>query len=62
VIAAAIGLTLLPEFSRVINDYKLLLYGGLIVLTMRFAPAGLAGLIERAWLLRRKVHARCKPS
>ena len=45
VIVAAVFLTLLPEFSRVINDYKLLLYGALIVLTMRFAPDGLAGVV-----------------
>ncbi|MDQ2083654.1 branched-chain amino acid ABC transporter permease [Xanthobacteraceae bacterium Astr-EGSB] len=45
VIVAAVLLTLLPEFSRVINDYKLLLYGALIVLTMRFAPDGLAGIV-----------------
>lgn len=46
VIVAAVFLTLLPEFSRVINDYKLFLYGALIVLTMRFAPDGLAGLVN----------------
>jgi branched-chain amino acid transport system permease protein len=44
VIIAAVALTLLPEFSRVINDYKLLLYGAMIILTMRFAPDGLAGI------------------
>lgn len=46
VVAACVMLTLLPEFSRVVNDYKLLLYGALIVLTMRFAPGGLAGLVR----------------
>jgi branched-chain amino acid transport system permease protein len=44
VVVAAVALTLLPEFSRVINDYKLLLYGALIIMTMRFAPDGLSGL------------------
>ena len=58
VVVASILLTLLPEFSRVINDYKLLLYGGLIVLTMRFAPGGLAGLAKslravRQWTVKR---------
>jgi branched-chain amino acid transport system permease protein len=53
VVVASIVLTLLPEFSRVINDYKLLLYGGLIVLTMRFAPEGLAGLARKAMALRK---------
>lgn len=46
VIVAAIALTLLPEVSRVINDYKLFLYGALIVATMRFAPDGLAGIVN----------------
>lgn len=54
VIVAAVALTLLPEVSRVINDYKLLLYGGLIVLTMRFAPDGLAGIVNRLRLQRRR--------
>jgi branched-chain amino acid transport system permease protein len=54
VIVAAVMLTLLPEFSRVINDYKLLLYGALIVLTMRFAPEGLAGVVASFTKLRRR--------
>jgi branched-chain amino acid transport system permease protein len=44
VVAAAIALTLLPEAFRFINDYRLLIFGGLLVLVVRFAPEGLAGL------------------
>ncbi|MGB9389135.1 MAG: branched-chain amino acid ABC transporter permease [Xanthobacteraceae bacterium] len=44
VVAAAIALTLLPEAFRFINDYRLLIFGGLLVLVVRFAPQGLAGL------------------
>ncbi len=44
VVAAAILLTLLPEMFRFINEYRLLIFGGLLVLVMRFAPGGLAGL------------------
>jgi len=44
VVAAAIMLTLLPEAFRFINDYRLLIFGGLLVLVVRFAPEGLAGL------------------
>jgi branched-chain amino acid transport system permease protein len=44
VVAAAIILTLLPEVFRFINDYRLLIFGGLLVLVMRFAPGGIAGL------------------
>ena len=45
VVAAAIILTLLPEAFRFINDYRLLIYGGLLMLVMRFAPGGLAGIM-----------------
>ena len=44
VAAAAIILTLLPEVFRFMNEYRLLIFGGLLVLAMRFAPGGLAGL------------------
>ncbi len=46
VLVAAVALTLMPELFRFINDYKLLLYGGLLLLTMRFAPTGLAGILR----------------
>ena len=48
VVVAAIVLSLLPLWFQFIGDYKLLFYGGLLFLMMRFAPDGLAGLIERA--------------
>jgi branched-chain amino acid transport system permease protein len=44
VVVAAIILTLLPEMFRFINEYRLLIFGGLLVLVMRFAPGGMAGL------------------
>lgn len=47
VVAGAILLTLMPELFRFINDYKLLVYGGLLLLVMRFSPEGLAGLFHR---------------
>ena len=48
VVAAAIGLTLLPEAIRFVNDYRLLVFGGLLVLVIRLAPGGLAGLARAA--------------
>jgi branched-chain amino acid transport system permease protein len=48
VLVSAVVLTLLPELFRFVNDYKLLIYGALLLLTMRFAPDGLAGLVA-AW-------------
>ncbi|HEX2656476.1 MAG TPA: branched-chain amino acid ABC transporter permease [Xanthobacteraceae bacterium] len=47
VMFAAIALTLLPEFIRVINDYKIFIYGLLLLLVMRFVPGGLADLVKR---------------
>ena len=47
VVAGAIVLTLLPEVFRVINDYKLLVYGGLLLLVMMFSPKGLHGVVQR---------------
>lgn len=55
VLVAAVVLTLLPEALRVVSDYKLLLYGGLVLLVMRVSPGGLAGLTRaavRPWLAR----------
>jgi len=43
-VIGAIILTLMPEAFRFINDYKLLVYGALLLLVMRFAPRGLAGI------------------
>lgn len=48
VLGAAVALTLLPEMFRVVNDYKLILYGGVLVLVMRFMPGGLAAVL-RPW-------------
>ena len=45
VIVAAIVLTLLPLWFQFIGDYKLLFYGGLLFLMMRFAPGGLVALV-----------------
>ncbi len=47
VVAGAVLLTLMPEMFRFINDYKLLVYGGLLLVVMRFSPGGLAGLVFR---------------
>jgi branched-chain amino acid transport system permease protein len=47
VVVAAIGLTLLPEAIRFVNDYRLLMFGGIMVLVIRAAPGGLAALTGR---------------
>jgi branched-chain amino acid transport system permease protein len=42
----AVLLTLMPELFRFVNDYKLLVYGALLIGVMRFSPRGLAGLFR----------------
>ena len=46
VVAAAIGLTLLPEVIRFVDDYRLLVFGGMLVLVVRLAPGGMAGIVN----------------
>ena len=54
VVLAAIALTLLPEAIRFVNDYRLLVFGGLLVLVIRLAPGGFAGIVGRlAWKARK---------
>jgi branched-chain amino acid transport system permease protein len=53
VVVAAVALTLLPEVSRAASDYRLLVFGGMLILVMRFSPGGLAGL-ARSHLARRR--------
>jgi branched-chain amino acid transport system permease protein len=43
-VIGAVILTLMPEAFRFINDYKLLVYGALLLLVMRFATGGIAGI------------------
>jgi branched-chain amino acid transport system permease protein len=44
-IAAAL-LSALPGWFQFIGDYKLLVYGGLLFVMMRFSPHGLAGMVK----------------
>jgi branched-chain amino acid transport system permease protein len=48
VLISTILLTLIPEFSQILSDYKLLVYGALLFGVMRFWPEGLAGL-SKGW-------------
>jgi branched-chain amino acid transport system permease protein len=47
VVVAAIGLTVLPEAIRFVHDYRLLMFGGIMVLVIRAAPGGPAALTGR---------------
>ncbi len=57
VVFAAVLLTLMPLWFQFIGDYKLLFYGGLLFIMMRFAPEGLAGLVVRLRRWRRERRA-----
>lgn len=48
-IIGAIILGLMPEVFRFISDYRMLLYGGLLVFMMRFQPEGLLGENSFLW-------------
>jgi branched-chain amino acid transport system permease protein len=54
VVVAAIGLTLLPEAIRFVNDYRLLVFGGLLVLVIRLTPGGLAAMMQNLFLRMRR--------
>jgi branched-chain amino acid transport system permease protein len=54
VVIAAVGLTLLPEAIRFVNDYRLLVFGGLLVLVIRLAPGGLAAMMQNLFLRMRR--------
>ena len=47
VTAAAIVLSLLPSIFTFVGEYKLLVYGGLLFLMMRFSPDGVTGALRR---------------
>lgn len=47
VAVAAAVLSVLPLVFQFVNDFKLLLYSGLLFAMMRFSPGGVAGLVRR---------------
>jgi branched-chain amino acid transport system permease protein len=58
--AGAAMVVCLPEFTRVVAEFRILLYGGLITLFMMFLPGGLADLAPRlvARICRRNEHSK----
>jgi branched-chain amino acid transport system permease protein len=49
-VLGAVLLTLIPEVVRPLQDYRLMIYGALIVIMMVFQPSGLLG--DRSWVVR----------
>jgi branched-chain amino acid transport system permease protein len=52
VIAGAMILILLPEYLRVFSDYRLLVFGAVLVVMMVFRPAGMIPKRRKAYTLR----------
>ena len=52
VICGAVLLTLFPEIFRFAGDYRLLLYGVLLIVVMMFGPSGLSGLATSLFRMR----------
>jgi branched-chain amino acid transport system permease protein len=61
-VAGATFLTALPEVLRAIEDYDILLYGGLLILCMMFLPGGLAEGAERLVRAARALRPGATPS
>ena len=47
VTVASVVLTLLPEWFRFVSDYRLLVYGGILIGVMFLSPGGFAGLFRK---------------
>ena len=45
-IIAAVALTILPEFLRGFEDYRMLIYAVILIIVMLFKPSGLMGQHE----------------
>jgi branched-chain amino acid transport system permease protein len=60
VVASTVALTLLPEASRAASDYRLLIFGTMLILVMRFSPGGLAGM-ARSFLGSYRARRRAAP-
>jgi branched-chain amino acid transport system permease protein len=48
-VLGALVFTILPELLRASDRYRLVIYGSIIVLLVRFAPEGLWGLVLKSW-------------
>ncbi len=56
VILGAFILILLPEYLRAFSDFRMLLFGGIMVLMMVFRPQGLISNVRRAYELKSEKH------
>ena len=54
VIIAALILMLLPEYLRAFSDYRMLVFGGTLVLMMVFRPLGIISTVRRTYTIDKK--------
>ena len=54
-IVGAMGLILIPEYLRVFSDYRMLMFGAILVVMMVFRPEGLLPKKRRAYTLTQEV-------
>lgn len=54
VILAAIILMLLPEYLRAFSDYRMLVFGAILVIMMVFRPQGIISTVRRTYTLDKK--------
>ena len=57
VVIAALVLNLLPEYLRAFEDYRMLVFGAVMVLMMLFRPQGLVSNVRKTYTHSKKVHA-----
>ena len=58
VIIAAFILILMPEYLRAFSDYRMLVFGGVLVVMMIFKPQGLISNIRRTYTFHQKPESR----
>ncbi len=57
-IVGGLLLTAIPEYLRALSDYRLIIYGGTLLLTLAFWPHGIVGGLSGIW---DKLSERAKP-
>ncbi len=54
VVVGALVLILLPEYLRAFSDYRMLLFGAIMVIMMVFRPQGIIGNVRKSYLFQEK--------
>jgi branched-chain amino acid transport system permease protein len=60
VIFGALALILLPEYLRVFSEYRLLVFGAILVVMMVFRPGGIVSQVRRTYRFKGKADDKVK--